>query len=545
MDPTSTDGIGAAGPAAAGPAAADPAAADPAAAGLDEEPAEEADLRTHANTVAALTSGPPTLRTHAPWRVLDGFGRAVLGACRHAEPRSVEELAEVLERARQEGLTVAFRGAGRSYGDASIHQKGLVVDATGLRRVLRWEPTTGIFESEPGVTIEGLWRRTIEDGYWPAVVPGTMRPTLGGCVAMNVHGKNNFRVGPFGDHVVDFDLLTAGGEVLRCSREENADVFHAAIGGMGLLGALTRVKLKLKKVHSGRLRVTSLTGRNLDETFDLFEERLPASDYLVGWVDCFSRNRGLGRGVIHAADYLEPGEDPEGEELLHVERQGLPPRILGMPRSQLWRIMRFMTHDPGMRLINALKYHSSRPSHGQSFLQGHVAFAFLLDYVPNWRLAYGRGGFIQYQIFVPHAGARECLRDVLTLCQQSRHPSYLGVLKRHRPDPFLMTHALDGWSMAMDFPVSSGSREELWALTERLTERVLAAGGKFYFAKDAVLRSMDVERAYGRETLDRFFSLKRRLDPEGSFGSDLSERAFGPARALPGAPAPALVGEPS
>lgn len=474
----------------------------------------------------------PTLRSNAPWRVLDGFGRAVRGACRFAAPRSAEELGDVLAQARREGLSVAFRGAGRSYGDASIHREGLVVDGTGLTRVHRWEPETGIFECEPGVTIEGLWRRTIEDGYWPAVVPGTMRPTLGGCVAMNVHGKNNFRVGPFGDHVLELDLLTAQGELLRCSREENADVFHAAIGGMGLLGALTRVKLKLKKVHSGRLRVTSLTARNLEEMFDLFEEGLPTSDYLVGWVDCLSRRKGLGRGVIHAADYLEPGEDPEGAETLHVERQGLPPRILGVPRSQLWRAMRFFTHDPGMALINALKYHSSRPAHRKSFLQGHVAFAFLLDYVPNWRLAYGPGGFIQYQVFVPHGTARECLRDLLTMCQQAGHPSYLGVLKRHRPDPFLMTHALDGWSLAMDFPVTARNRESLWALTERLTERVLAAGGKFYFAKDAVLRTLDVERAYGRETLDRFFALKARLDPQGLFHSDLAARAFGSAAPL-------------
>lgn len=474
-----------------------------------------------------------TLRAGAGWRVLDGFGRAVRGACRYVAPRSVDELGELMGRAQQEGLPFTFRGSGRSYGDASIHRSGLVIDATALNRVLRWEPATGVFEAEPGVTIEGLWRRTIEDGYWPAVVPGTMRPTLGGCVAMNVHGKNNFRVGPFGDHVLELDVLTAGGELLRCSREENADVFHAAIGGMGLLGALTRVKLKLKKVHSGRLRVTSITGRSLDEMFDSFEARLPESDYLVGWVDCLAKGRALGRGVIHAANYLEPGEDPEGEETLHVERQGLPPRILGLPRSQLWRAMRLFTHDPGMGLINAMKYHSSRFAHGKSFLQGHVAFAFLLDYVPNWRLAYGPGGFIQYQVFVPDGTSRECLRDVLTLCHEAKHPSYLGVLKRHRPDPFLMTHALDGWSLALDFPVSRSKRDELWALTERLTERVLAAGGKFYFAKDAVLRSSDVERAYGRERLDTFFDLKKRLDPQGLLVSDLALRALGATTPAP------------
>jgi FAD/FMN-containing dehydrogenase len=179
-------------------------------------------------------------------------------------------------------------------------------------------------------------------------------------------------------------------------------------------------------------------------------------------------------------------------------------------------------------LVNALKYHSSWRQHGSSYLQSHVAFAFLLDYVPNWRLAYGPGGFIQYQVFVPHATAREALKDVLSLCHEAQLPSFLGVLKRHRPDPFLLTHALDGWSLAMDFPVTAKNKNALWALTERLTERVLAAGGKFYFAKDSVLRKGDVERAYGRERIDQFLALKQRVDPTNLLTSDLWSRVLAP-----------------
>ncbi|AKT41772.1 FAD-binding protein [Chondromyces crocatus] len=472
------------------------------------------------------------LRTTAPWQVLEGFGRAVRAACRYAAPRSVDELEAVLERAKSEGLSVAFRGSGRSYGDAALNTEGLVIDATGIDRVLRWEPESGIFEAEPGVTIEGLWRRTIEDGYWPAVVPGTMRPTLGGCVGMNIHGKNNYRAGPFGDHVLELELLTPARGRLRCSRAENPEIFHAAIGGLGLLGAVTRVKMKLKPVGSGRLRVASLTEGNLEALFDRFETCLPGSDYVVGWVDCLARGRGLGRGQIHAANYLEADEDPEGRESLHVERQGLPPHILGVPKKVLWRFMRPFLNNPCVSLVNALKYHSSRWAHGTSYLQSHVAFAFLLDYVPDWRLAYGPGGFIQYQIFVPDETARACMRDVLSLCQEEGLMSYLGVLKRHRPDAFLLSHAVDGWSLALDFPVKKTTRARLWALTERLTERVLAAGGRFYFAKDGVLRPEDVERAYGRERLDRFLALKAELDPQQMLTNDLLRRVL-PSRPSP------------
>jgi len=467
------------------------------------------------------------LRIDLPRRVLDGFGRAVNGSCRHVAPTSQEELARVVESAAREGLSVGFRGSGRSYGDASLNTRGIVVDTTRLNRMISWDPIEGVLEGESGLTVEGVWRRTIEDGYWPAVVPGTMFPTLAGCASMNIHGKNNFKVGSFGDQILDFDLLTASGASMHCSRTENPAIFHAAIGGLGLLGAITRVRLKLKKIDSGMLRVKALYAKNLDHMFDIFEQSLPTADYLVGWVDCVNGEPALGRGEVHYASYLHDGEDPEGRASLHVERQGLPPTILGVPRSILWRFMAPFLINPGVKLVNTMKTFMAWKNDGKEYLQSHVGFAFLLDYVPNWRLAYGPQGFIQYQIFVPKETARETMKQILRTQQKHDLPSYLGVLKRHRPDPFLLTHALDGWSMAMDFKVTEENRTRLMKLTAEMTEIVLAAGGKFYFAKDGVLREADVARAYDRDKVDRFFELKKQLDPQNLFQTDLARRVFG------------------
>ncbi len=467
-----------------------------------------------------------TLEARAPWRVLDGFGRAVNAACHYAAPESVDELTATVAKAHDEGMSVAFRGAGRSYGDASLNGGGLIIDTQKLTRVHRWDPTAGVFECEPGITVEGLWRRTIEDGYWPAVVPGTMRPTLGGCLAMNIHGKNNFRAGPFGDHVQEIDLLTSRGDLLTCNREQNSDVFHGAIGGLGMLGAITRVKLKLKKVDSGFMRVDAHVARNLDAMFDCFEELIPKADYLVGWVDSFARGDSIGRGQIHAAYYLHEGEDPDPASSFHVERQGLPGTILGFPKSRLWEVMRYFVHDLGVGMVNFAKYWSSYLQDGASYMQSHVAFAFLLDYVPNWRLAYGPGGFVQYQVFIPKETARATMKALIDLGHRRGFPSYLSVFKRHRPDAFLLSHALDGWSMAMDFKVTRDNREALWKCFAEMTAMVLEAGGKFYFAKDAVITADDVSRAYGREKLDRFAALKQRLDPDATLKSDLARRAL-------------------
>ncbi len=464
-----------------------------------------------------------TLRVGLPSRVLEGFGRSLRAASRYAAPRDAGELSALLRAAAAERLPVTLRGNGRSYGDASLNAEGVVLDLTGMNRMLAWDPVAGVAEMEPGMTIEGLWRRTIEDGFWPPVVPGTMFPTLGGCLAMNIHGKNNYYAGTFGEHVLDFDLLTVAGELLRCSREENPDLFHAVIGGAGLLGVVSRLRLRLKKVESGLLRVTPLATRSLAEMMDAIEERKGSADYLVGWVDCWSG----GRGQIHAADYVPAAEDPTGGASLHVERQGLPPRILGLPRDQMWRLMRPFSGDLGTRAVNSAKYAASRLQK-KAYLQPLVAFSFLLDYIPGWWRVYGPGGLIQVQSFVPDGAARVLLPEILRLCRERGIVSSLGVLKRHRPDPFLLTHGLDGWSLALDFRVTPARRDPLWKLGREIADRVLAAGGSFYLAKDAILRPADLELAY-KGRLAEFRGIKRRLDPGNLLMSDQGRRLLGQA----------------
>jgi decaprenylphospho-beta-D-ribofuranose 2-oxidase len=462
-----------------------------------------------------------SLRSESAWRVFDGFGRTMQSASRFVAPRTTEELSTALARASEERLPITFRGSGRSYGDASLGHGGVAVDLRHMNRMLAWNPVQGVAEVEPGLTIEGLWRRTVEDGYWPHVVPGTMAPTMGGCLGMNVHGKNNFRAGPFGEHVLEFDLLTPEGAKLRCTPDENGDVFRAAIGGAGLLGAVTRVKLRLKKIESGLLRVEPLVARNFNELLDHFEERLPQADYLVGWIDCFARHEALGRGVIHQANYLRADEDAEGPVTLHVEKQVLPSTILGLPRRFVWRFMRPLMNDVGVSLLNFAKYHAAAGRRGSTYLQSHVAFAFLLDYVPNWRLAYGRRGFVQYQLFLPKEAVRTVVPELLQLGQSRKVVSYLGVFKRHRPDAFLLSHAVDGYSLALDFPMHDPERMQ--PFVREMTARVLDAGGRFYLAKDSLLKSEELRRAYG-DRIAHFLALKERLDPRGLLTSELARR---------------------
>lgn len=449
------------------------------------------------------------------------------GACYVFRPSTVEGIFEAMDAARRARRTLALKGGGNSYGDAFLNRESIVLDLSRMKRILSWDPRTGVLCCEPGVTIEEIWRYTIEDGWWMPVVSGTARVTVGGALAANIHGKNNRKAGPIGEHVREFTLLTADGDERSITPLNNPELFYAAIGGFGALGIITSVTIQLKRIYSGMLEVEAHVVRNWAEALETLALLAERWDYAVGWIDGFPSGASAGRGILHSARYLQEGEDPHPEETLRPEAQQVPDSVFGIPKRALPRLMRPFTRPMGVRLINGFRYRAGRREAGHRFRQSLVAFNFLLDSIPNWKEAYRPAGLVQYQIFVPVVAAQQVFTQATLVAKEQGFPPFLCVLKRHRPDAFLLSHAVDGFSLAMDFRVHSRRWEEFRRLANEMTEMTLAAGGRFYLAKDSVLRPGQFRQAVGEDALQRFLALKAETDPEGLFWSELWRRVVG------------------
>jgi FAD/FMN-containing dehydrogenase len=197
-----------------------------------------------------------------------------------------------------------------------------------------------------------------------------------------------------------------------------------------------------------------------------------------------------------------------------------------MPKSMIWLFMRPFMNNLGTKMVNMAKYNMGHFSGSSTTRTPHAAYHFLLDYVPDWKKAYGSTGLIQYQPFIPRDNALDAFKEILTLCQRRKMPNYLTVLKRHRPDDFMLTHGLDGFSMAMDFRITNRNREKVVALTRELDKIVLAANGRFYLAKDSTLRPETAVAYLGQETVDSFRRLKAECDPDGLIQTNMWRRIF-------------------
>jgi FAD/FMN-containing dehydrogenase len=456
----------------------------------------------------------------------ENFGHSLRAPSYRFRPTTVEEIHEIFCLAQDMGLTITARGAGRSYNDAALNGGGIMLDMSAMNQILEWDPTSGAVRCQPGVTLEQLWQRVEPDGWWPPVVSGTMRTTLGGCFAANIHGKNNFKMGPIGEHVVEFTALLPTGAEITCTPKENADLFYSMISGLGMLGVFTSITMQMKHIESGLLEVHAWPVNDLHEHLSFLLDHAPSYDYIVGWMDTMNGGKSLGRGQIHAANYLHGNEDPNPQKTMQLNNQILPPRIFGIfPKSILYLFMTPFANNLGWWGVSTAKYIASLRKH--TFRQSHAAFHFLLDYVPNWELSYGRGGLIQYQSFLPKETAEAAWHEMLDLSLQRGLPSYLGVTKRHRPDKFLLTHAVDGFSLALDFKVTDNRRAKLSQMLQEFDQIVLKAGGRFYFAKNSETSAEAARTFLGEETLLKFKELKNKCDPNNLLESDLFRRVFG------------------
>ena len=161
---------------------------------------------------------------------LSGWGRFPVAECNVVRPRSEAALLAALA-----GAPAIARGMGRAYGDSALNPHA-TIDMTAFRHMLSFDAHAGVLVAEAGVTLGEIIEAFLSRGWFVPVTPGTKFVSLGGAIAADVHGKNHHKHGSFGGFVEWIDVVGADGEIRRCSRKENADLFAWTIGGMGLTG---------------------------------------------------------------------------------------------------------------------------------------------------------------------------------------------------------------------------------------------------------------------------------------------------------------------
>jgi decaprenylphospho-beta-D-ribofuranose 2-oxidase len=440
-------------------------------------------------------------------------------------PSTIGGVQQLLEEARTSGRSAGLRGAGTGLGDAALNAENIAIEMTRMNRVLSWDPVEGRIEVEPGVTVGELWRRVIEDGWWPPVVPATMAATVGGAASVDAFGMNHWQAGSFADYVDSIEVLLPDGNRLHCSASENEELFRGTLGGLGLLGVIVGLRLRMKRISTGLLDVRRLKSRNLSDTFAMLEAWSGRVEYLTGWIDGTASGPALGRGVVLAGQHVT--DEQTSVQTLRTDFQELPSLVAGVvPRSELWRLLRIASRAVS-RFVNEAAYRAVKRAPSDERLVPLSRFLFLQDRIPHWQRAFKPGAVVRYQSFLPEALSRPVFLALLKRTHAAGLYPCLVTLSRHRGSQVLLARPLDGYSISMHFPLTAANQKRVFRLMAELTEKVvLPAGGRVMPVSSGNGSQEKAAQAYGADAVDRFLQLKREHDPLELLQSDLYRRVF-------------------
>jgi decaprenylphospho-beta-D-ribofuranose 2-oxidase len=435
---------------------------------------------------------------------LAGWGNYPRAVCEVSAPAYPDDVAEHLDRAG----TLA-RGMGRSYGDACFNDHGRTLQMRGLNRFHAFDSATGVLTCEAGVTLGDIIEQFTPRGWFPMITPGTKLVTVGGCIGNDVHGKAHHADGCFSKCVDAFTILVADGRVLRCSREENSDLFWANFGGMGLLGVILTATLRLRKIETTWFNQRVIKAANLDEMLLAIDETATEYPYAVAWVDTLATGDDLGRGVLTVGDHATYDDLPA-----KLQRD---PLTLA-PRPQLtvpFYLPNQTLNDVTLRMLNVVL--DQVQSRGGPFAH-FEGFFYPLDSLHLWNHGYGTRGFTQYQFVVPLDDGHAKVRALLEEIASSGFLPFLNVLKRFGPEEGMLSFPFEGYTYAIDFPIQDGLGDFL----KRLDAMVLEFGGRIYLGKDAFLSAEMFAAMYAR--VDEWKAIKATYDPDNMFTSNLGRR---------------------
>ena len=375
------------------------------------------------------------------------------------------------------------RGFGRSYGDSCLNEGGTLLDTRGLDRLIAFDASAGTLACEAGVRLGDILELVLPAGWTLPVLPGTANVSVGGAIANDVHGKNHHVAGTFGHHVERFELLRSDGSRLACSPGENAQMFRATIGGLGLTGLITCAELRLQRAASASFDVQTRAIANLDDFLAASAESDGRFEYTVAWVDALAGGEHVGRGVFMRANLAPAGD--EAPPTPRAARLAIP---FDLPAGMLNR--------HAIRMFNRL-YRARATPEWKPSREPYAKFLFPLDAIGHWNRMYGQRGFFQHQSVVPRAHAPSAIRDMLVAAAASADASFLSVLKvfGDRDGAGLISFARPGVTLALDIPMRGPAT---LALLDRLDAIVRAAGGAIYPAKDAHMSPETFRRSFPR-----------------------------------------------
>jgi FAD-linked oxidoreductase len=414
-----------------------------------------------------------------------------------ARPRSVDELASAIVDARSRGWRVRAVGAGHSFSEIACTD-GLHVRLDGLARVLDVDSDSGLVRTQAGVSIGELSRRLDQHGLAMENLGDIDSQSIAGAISTATHGTGA-RLRNIPAQVVEMTLVLADGSTLVCSSDRDDELFRAARVGLGALGVVAEVTLQC--VPAFTLRGVDAP-MPLDQTLDRFEQLALDNDHFEFYVFPYSRV-----ALTRTNNRTDEPPRPRSRVNAYVDDVLLTNRAFGLA-CRAGRLM------PGrIPQINRLVTRAA----GRRVRVERSAAIFTSPRLVR---------FTEMEYSLPRERTLDAVRAVLAMIERDRVavPFPIEVRTVAADDALLSTAAgRDSGFVA----VHMFERMDWRAYFQAVEAIMDDLGGRPHWGKRHFQTADTLRPRYA--DWDRFQSVRARLDPEGRFANEWTDRVLGPA----------------
>jgi decaprenylphospho-beta-D-ribofuranose 2-oxidase len=179
--------------------------------------------------------------------------------------------------------TVIPYGGGYSYNDISFFRKSVSISSKKFNRILEFNEQEGYIEIESGTSLQDIFFFLKKKNFYLKVQPGFPLITIGGCIAGNVHGKNQFKDGNFNKIIRSIRLFNPDKGIIELSEYKNKKLFDLTIGGLGLTGFIISAKIKIHRLEASTVQNKKVFFKSIDEAFNILKNEAPKNDFLYSW----------------------------------------------------------------------------------------------------------------------------------------------------------------------------------------------------------------------------------------------------------------------
>jgi FAD/FMN-containing dehydrogenase len=406
-------------------------------------------------------------------------------------------------------------GGRHAMGGQQFGEAGVLIDTRALNRVLAFDGENGVITVEGGIQ----WPELVEHIHqaqegqprqWGIYQKqtGADRLSIGGALACNAHGRG-LNLKPIIQQVESFDIVGPDGECLTCSRVQHPELFRLAIGGYGLFGIVTRVRLRLRPRVKVRRVVDIGQTANIIQRFD---ERI-RDGYLYGdyqFATDSSRDSFLRSGVFSC---YQPVSD---DTPLTANPTHLGPED--------WARLTFYSHRYKRR---AFEVYSSRylETSGQVYwADSQLAASYVDNYHADLDLALHakvKATEMISELYVQRSQLAAFMEDSRVVLGRGKANVIYGTVRLiEQDDESYLAWARDRYACIIFNLHLDHTPEAIAAGADafrNLIDLAITHGGSYYLTYHRWARMDQVEACYPQ--MREFLTFKRRYDPQDVFQS--------------------------